>query len=158
MSYTTKKTFIENSAQNLYNLIHARFIKTKSGISLFRDRYLGGEFGICYRVGCGGCFMIPCGVSDFPKIEKVKLYCPRCMDLYHPRHPKYEMLDGCAFGSTFCHLLFLVHPDIVPSVQGVSKKIKPYELYKPKIFGFNVSISSPSGPKMSWLRARDGAQ
>lgn len=59
---------IESNAQILYALIHQRFITTRSGLSVYKERLLEGEFGSCPRVGCHGSFLIPCGQSNLPGI------------------------------------------------------------------------------------------
>jgi casein kinase II subunit beta len=75
---------IENWAIILYSLIHARFILTKGGLENYRERYLVREFGICPRDGCQETPLLPCGQKEEPGLL-VKLYCPRCFDLYHPK-------------------------------------------------------------------------
>ena len=49
------------------------------------ERYESQDFGLCPRVGCGGGAVVPCGRSCNPGEESIKLYCPRCDDVYHPR-------------------------------------------------------------------------
>lgn len=57
---------IESNAQILYGLIHQRFVSTRQGLAVYKERLLEGEFGACPRVGCHGSFMIPCGLSNLP--------------------------------------------------------------------------------------------
>lgn len=45
------------------------------------------EFGNCPHYLCRGQSVVPLGVRDEPHIETVKLYCPKCQDVYvHPSH------------------------------------------------------------------------
>lgn len=38
--------------------------------------------------------MLPCGRSDQPGLDTVKLYCPNCNDIYTPPSSKYQNVDG----------------------------------------------------------------
>lgn len=106
---------LETSARHLYGLIHARFIITSRGLSKMIDKYKKGDFGRCPRVLCYGQSLLPLGLSDIPYQKAVKLYCPRCEDLYSPKSSRHGSIDGAYFGSTFCHMLFMVYPGMIPS-------------------------------------------
>ncbi|GAA6005826.1 hypothetical protein JCM11491_004024 [Sporobolomyces phaffii] len=106
---------LETSARHLYGLIHARFIITSRGLSKMIDKYKKGDFGRCPRVLCYGQSLLPLGLSDVPYQKAVKLYCPRCEDLYSPKSSRHGSIDGAYFGSTFAHMLFMVFPGMIPS-------------------------------------------
>lgn len=74
--------------------------------------------------------LLPSGQSDLPNVSTVKLYCPKCEDLYTPKSSRHAAIDGAYFGSTFHSMLFQVHPSLMPE-----KSIRRYE---PKIYGFRV--------------------
>ena len=78
-------TFFEASAQLLYVLIHQRFLTSRGGLATMAERYEVKDFGVCPRVGCGGAGVLPYGQSCIPGEDTVKLYCPRCDDLYYSR-------------------------------------------------------------------------
>ncbi|KAG0736032.1 hypothetical protein G6F57_008245 [Rhizopus arrhizus] len=137
---------IERYAILLYGLIHQRYLLTRNGLRVMAQRYSNEHFGVCPRVYCYKCPVIPCGRYDEIGKESVRLYCPSCLDLYCPPTSILQAIDGAHFGTTFPHLLFETYPDLLP-------KIKPY-IYQPRIFGFRVHDSSRSGPQMQWLRMR----
>lgn len=122
---------IENDAEHLYGLIHARFVLTSRGLQLMHEKYRQAQFGRCPRVLCRGQPALPIGLSDVPNEENAKLYCPRCEDVYHSRSGRHEHIDGAYFGTTFPHLFFLSYPELKPP--------KSSETYVPRCFGFRVN-------------------
>jgi casein kinase II subunit beta len=106
---------IEQASRHLYGLIHARFIITSRGLTKMIDKYKKADFGRCPRVLCYGQALLPVGLSDVAYQKAVKLYCPRCEDIYSPKSSRHGAIDGAYFGSTFPHMLFMVHPQLVPA-------------------------------------------
>ena len=98
---------IYQEATELYGLVHARFITSPEGLAIMRERYLSGKFGTCPRVLCEKQNAIPIGISEDSKIARVKIYCPRCKDIFSPKK-KFADVDGCYFGTSFPHLLLMV--------------------------------------------------
>ena len=85
---------VEPYAAMLYGLIHQRYLLTRNGLRLMAERYAAEQFGFCPRVYCGRCPVIPCGRYDEAGREGVRLYCPRCMDLYNPPSLISQNVDG----------------------------------------------------------------
>lgn len=119
------------------------------------DKHKKGDFGRCPRVLCYGQPLLPLGLSDLPYQKAVKLYCPRCEDLYSPKSSRHGSIDGAYFGSTFAHMLFMVYPGMIPSKsvpgagqgsggQGLggsglgARSAEKVERVRPRIFGFQV--------------------
>ncbi|XP_020801325.1 suppressor-of-stellate-like protein isoform X2 [Drosophila serrata] len=107
------KMMDNNLVESLYGLIHARYILTSHGMENMCRKYERGEFGICPRVYCKGQNTLPVGLSDEWGHSKVKLYCPRCRDVYQPRS-RCSLLDGAMFGTGFPHMFFMQMPELRP--------------------------------------------
>jgi len=129
-----QQELVENDAENLFGLIHARYILTERGLQSMLDKYRQCHFGRCPRVLCVGQPTLPVGVSDAINQESVKLYCPKCEDIYHSKSSRHEHIDGAYFGTTFAHLFFLSFPEF----KGRTSK----EKYVPRVFGFRVNKSA----------------
>lgn len=72
-----QQEMIENDAENLFGLIHSRYILTTRGLQAMLEKYRTFHFGRCPRIYCRGQAVLPIGVSDVPNEEAVKLYCPK---------------------------------------------------------------------------------
>jgi casein kinase II subunit beta len=131
-------SMIQSSAELLYGLIHQRYILTKPGLSQMGSKYEAGEFGYCPRVLCNRCHVIPICQSDIAGESTVKLFCPKCCDIYTPSSRRHMNIDGAFFGTTMAHLLFHSFPHLQP---------QPTEtIYIPRIYGFKIHTTSPNAP------------
>src|ERR1700691_1087862 len=61
------------------------------------EKYEASIFGVCPRVYCLGCNVVPCGRSDLPGLDTVKLFCPNCNDIYIPPSSRFQGVDGNIF-------------------------------------------------------------
>ncbi|XP_034477868.1 suppressor-of-stellate-like protein [Drosophila innubila] len=132
------ETDSETTAQ-LYGLIHARYILSPRGIDDMCMKYQRGDFGICPRIYCNGQLMLPVGLTDRIGESHVKVYCPRCRDVYQP-HDRCALLDGAMFGCSFPHVFFMQMPNLLPE--------PPLEKYTPRIYGFKIHNSALVPPSM----------
>lgn len=94
-------------------------------------KYEANHFGTCPRVYCSQNKLVPCGRSDLPGVDTVKLFCSSCLDMYVPPSSRFQGVDGellslhsspllitadrgcrvgAFFGTTFPHLLFQTFP------------------------------------------------
>ncbi|KAF5390575.1 hypothetical protein D9757_002734 [Collybiopsis confluens] len=177
-------SIVESSAEMLYGLVHQRYILTRVGLSSMVDKYEAGIFGSCPRVYCMGTNVVPCGRSDMPGLDTVKLFCPNCNDVYVPPSSRFSGVDGAFFGTTFAHLFFQTYRELAPApfwkapassshsprsstgsvVHNSSAFVNPNPhggqkraagyVYVPRIYGFKVSERAKCGPRMQWLRLR----
>eukprot|EP01015_Nassula_variabilis_P017159 TRINITY_DN2677_c0_g1_i5.p1 TRINITY_DN2677_c0_g1~~TRINITY_DN2677_c0_g1_i5.p1 ORF type:complete len:178 (+),score=17.71 TRINITY_DN2677_c0_g1_i5:47-580(+) len=99
---------IYQDASDLYGLIHARFILTPRGLAIMREKYLSGRFGTCPRVLCERQNVLPLGLSEDLRTSRVKVYCPKCEEIYIPKRKCIDV-DGAYFGCSFPHILSLIH-------------------------------------------------
>ncbi|OBZ89230.1 putative casein kinase II subunit beta-2 [Choanephora cucurbitarum] len=134
---------IEPYAAMLYGLIHSRYLLTRPALHWMAERFRKKEFGVCPRYFCEQSPVIPCGRYDELARESVRLYCPRCLDLYCPPM-LFQSIDGSHFGTTYAHLLFETYAELIPK--------SSLTVYQPRIFGFRVNEQSIVGPRMQWLR------
>ena len=123
------------SAMDLYGLIHSRFILSPKGLAMMREKYLTGTFGVCPRVKCKRQYAMPIGSSHNLNESRVKIFCPRCQDVYVPKHGAID-IDGAYFGPGFPMALMQAYPEL--AVDEGPEKFVP-KLYGFKIFGMRGS-------------------
>jgi casein kinase II subunit beta len=111
MRVASDLSMIESSAELLYGLIHQRYITSRTGIQQMLEKYEVHHFGVCPRVNCHGCKVLPVGRTDTPGQETVKLFCPSCYDIYTPPNSRFQSVDGAFFGTTFGCLFFMTFPE-----------------------------------------------
>lgn len=69
-----------------------------------------------------------------PGTQFVKLFCPKCEDIYNPKSSRHASIDGAYFGTSFANILFQVYPALVPE--------KTTARYEPKVFGFKMHAAA----------------
>lgn len=124
---------VESAAEMLYGLIHVRYILTSKGMAAMLEKYRNCDFSRCPRVYCCGQPCLPVGQSDIPRSSTVKIYCPKCEDIYYPRSKYQGNIDGAYFGTTFPHLFLMTYGHLKPQ--------KAVQNYVPRVFGFKIHKS-----------------
>lgn len=120
---------VYRDATNLYGLIHARYVASPRGLQVMREKYLKGTFGTCPRVLCSRQHMLPIGTSEEPQAGHVRVFCPRCEQVYLPKG-KYRELDGAFFGTSSPQFALQCYPSLVP--------LEVQRGFVPRVFGFRV--------------------
>jgi casein kinase II subunit beta len=130
---------LHDQAKQLYGLIHARWICTNPGLeAMFKKVFRSRRYGVCPRFHCRGMPLMPVGLSPIPNRHSVKLFCPRCADLYRAD----QMIDGAYFGPAFPSVFLVAHP----SKDGRRKFVKGEQ----KLFGFAIRANRlDEGPHAS---------
>ena len=93
--------------RDFYGMLHARYILTEEGMAQMREKYLNLVYGYCQRVLCEKNPVLPIGLSDDFKYARMKVYCPRCKEIYKPKVRCIDM-DGAYFGLSFPKAFLLV--------------------------------------------------
>lgn len=60
-------------------------------------KFEANHFGTCPRVYCSQMNLVPCGRSDLPGVDTVKLFCASCLDMYVPPSSRFQGVDGKFF-------------------------------------------------------------
>ncbi|CAD7928376.1 unnamed protein product [Amoebophrya sp. A25] len=139
----SERSMVEQGAQCLYGLIHARWILTARGMSAMFDKYNSYVYGSCPLLDCHAQnqAVLPIGVTDVVGQNGAKVYCPRCKEVFHPKSAKLEIIDGAFFGTSFAHLFFLTYPHLKPTSEPRN--------YIPRIFGFKVAAHVRTGLRVA---------
>ena len=131
-----QKDMVENAAEMLYGLIHARYLLTSRGMYAMREKFAAVDFGRCHRVYCEGQPVLPIGQSDVLRHTTVNIFCPKCKEIYFPKSSRHGNIDGAYFGTTFPHLFLMTFPQLAVDNE-------PDSHFVPKIYGFKIHSSSP---------------
>lgn len=109
-----EKCMMEFDARKLYRMIHARFIRTESGMQMMLQKILNGAFGTCPTLYCPEQNVLPVGMSDNPPFSIMKIFCPRCWDMFKlPEESDIDLL-GSWWGTKFHYMLLAKYPSIIP--------------------------------------------
>eukprot|EP00523_Entomoneis_sp_CCMP467_P016362 CAMPEP_0168784152 /NCGR_PEP_ID=MMETSP0725-20121227/10068_1 /TAXON_ID=265536 /ORGANISM="Amphiprora sp., Strain CCMP467" /LENGTH=310 /DNA_ID=CAMNT_0008834179 /DNA_START=44 /DNA_END=976 /DNA_ORIENTATION=- len=132
---------LTQSACTLYGLIHARYIITAHGLDAMYNKYAAKDFGTCPLVQCQLQNVLPVGLKDEMGAETVKLFCPKCSQVFHAPPVRSRAntnggVDGAAFGTTFPHLFLMTFSNLVPDPLPMGTS------YIPRVFGFRVHKSA----------------
>jgi len=119
-------------ASDLYGLIHARFIITQRGLSKLYNKFLNGTYGYCPRALWDRQKVLPIGLSDELRTSRVKVFCPKCEEVYIPKFKSINV-DGAYFGTSVPHIFLKSFKEAVvlpPRIFNYEPKIHGFKLYK----------------------------
>ncbi|XP_061165502.1 casein kinase II subunit beta-like [Saccostrea echinata] len=132
-----EEEILEEAAERLYGLIHARYILTRNGIDKMIDKWQDGVFGSCPRVYCKKQFVLPIGITESTEKEIVRIYCPKCEDVYRIRSSRHRFTDGAFFGTSFPQMLLMFYPEYRPK--------RPFNRLVPRSNGLKIHPSAHNG-------------
>lgn len=95
---------LNQDTSDLYGVLHARYIRSREGLALVYGKYQTGAYGYCPRAFCDKQKVVPNAMSDKLRQNRVKVFCPKCEELYIPQTS--HRLDGAYFGSSLAHIFF----------------------------------------------------
>lgn len=130
----SKRVIIEQQAEVLYGLIHARYLLTNVGLEKMYNKYINKEFPTCPRKFCNKMTCLPIGVSDELNEYSVKIFCPLCKEVYSVTDSEMACVDGAFFGSSWIPLFFTKYNHLFADLK--------LEKYVPKIYGFRIQSQS----------------
>jgi casein kinase II subunit beta len=64
---------------------------------MVKEKYAQSLYGTCPRVLCERQNVLPIGLSEELSNSRVKVYCPKCQDVYVPKGKSLD-IDGAYFG------------------------------------------------------------
>lgn len=99
-------------------------------MALIYGRYLQGGYGYCPRAFCDKQRVVPNALSDKLRQNRVKVYCPKCEEMYIPTST--NRLDGAYFGSSLAHVYFQTYTKHIV----LPPKVFYYE---PQLLGFAIA-------------------
>lgn len=142
---------IQQAAEALYLLVHARFITSPRGLDALRRILLNSPvFGKCPRIQCEGSTLLPYGAQhDYTSnAHTCQRYCPSCGNLWNCWESK---TDGCAWGPSLCYLLLLAHGHELypvanrPRLPPLMSTDMIHHPNNPSIFGFQIHPAATWG-------------
>jgi casein kinase II subunit beta len=54
------------------------------GLAIVYGKYLRREYGTCPRALCDNQSVLPTGMNDKLRVSRVKVFCPKCEEIYVP--------------------------------------------------------------------------
>ncbi|GAX26347.1 hypothetical protein FisN_16Lh188 [Fistulifera solaris] len=154
--------YLQTAATALFLLIHQRYAVSPRGLDLLRRRFQRGStvvpvFGRCPRIACSGMPLLPYADSDnlnpmeyMPTENKVAVEIPSMLVSLTQRRSKrfcalcgesfyhWESgIDGCAWGTSCCHLFWMVYGKEVFR-EWLKWKPSRHSPIEGRIFGFRL--------------------
>jgi casein kinase II subunit beta len=71
------------------------------------QKFVSNTYANCPRALCDKQKVLPVGMSDDLRTSRVKVFCPRCEEVYLPKYKNIN-IDGAYFGTSFPHVFLKV--------------------------------------------------
>ncbi|XP_003246765.1 casein kinase II subunit beta-like [Acyrthosiphon pisum] len=151
LSCAATNTASRSAAELVYGLVHARYVMTPRGVAKILEKYMAGCFGHCPRENCKRSAVLPIGLCDIVGENTVRIFCPRCMDVYiPPSGVKGAAVDGAYFGTGLPHMVLMTRPEYIPS--------RPRGRHVAKLYGFRIHDSAYDLQRNSFTEFRRSMQ
>lgn len=131
MTLASQAVVVEQQAETLYGLLHARYILTEEGLQKMYEKYKSGDFPKCPRKLCNHFQCVPYGISNDMNEYPVTIFCPCCKEVYNINNAEFQKVDGAFFGNSWVHIFLAKYHELF---DGLEAK-KP----TPTIYGFRIS-------------------
>ena len=95
-----------------------------------KEKFIQGEFGWWPRINWKKQYVLPIATTEELNVSRVKVFWPRCQDIYVPRAGAIE-LDGAYFGLYFPQSFIQFYPELFEQIQGP-------EMHWVKLYGFKI--------------------
>ena len=130
---------LDKNVQDLYGLIHARFILTKRGQDRMLRKFRDLHFGICPLLGCEATPVLPVGLHDSLDQSPAMVYCPRCRQVMLASHRTSPQGLRSRCGARRGVLWHNVPPPVSDAVSHpCARAAQPGRTVRAGIFGFRV--------------------
>ena len=120
---------IQQQAEALYGLIHARYLNTAEGAEKMAQKQKSKVFPHCPRVFCQKMTCVPYGITEELHDKTVKMFCPNCKEFYNVNDERIAKIDGAFFGPSWVQVLLKAHKEL---------ELPDKPEYIPRIFGFKI--------------------
>ena len=121
---------LNQDASDLYGLIHARFLMTKIGLAKLYNKFVNSVYGYCPWALCDKQKVLPVGLSDELRTSWVKVFCPKCEEVYIPKFKSINV-DGAYFGTSVPHVFIKTFKNAIVLPPKIHK-------FEPSIHGFKI--------------------
>lgn len=120
---------IQQQAEVLYGLIHARYLNSIEGMEKMVVKQKNHIFPHCPRIFCRKTTCVPYGITDELRDKTIKMFCPNCHEFYNVTDERIIKIDGAYFGPSWVDLLCQRHKEL---------ELSNTPEYVPRIFGFRI--------------------
>lgn len=81
-------------------------------MALVYRRFQKMAYGYCQRAFCDKQAVVPIGMSDVLRKGRIKVFCPKCEEVYVPTPQRFNM-DGAFFGPSFPNIFLNEYKSLI---------------------------------------------